>query len=52
MGPLLVVASLLLLLIMIAKKRWIDLDYILLGWSIIMFTFLIGYRGYLPAFSR
>lgn len=51
-GPLLVVASLLLLLIMIAKKRWIDLDYILLGWSIIMFTFLIGYRGYLPAFSR
>jgi len=51
-GALLVVATLILLLIMIIKKRWIDLDYILLGWSIIFFTFIIGYRGYLPAFSR
>ena len=51
-GPLLVAATLLLLLIIFVKKRWIDFDFIMLGWSIILFTFVIGYRGYLPAFSR
>ena len=51
-GPLLVVASIALLFVIFIKKRWIDFDFILLGWSIILFTFMIGYRGYLPAFSR
>jgi len=51
-GPLLIVATIALLLVIVYKKRWIDFDFILLGWSIIFFTFLIGYRGFLPAFSR
>ncbi|MHB8807234.1 MAG: hypothetical protein ACYC59_06600 [Anaerolineaceae bacterium] len=51
-GPLLIAATIVLLLVIFIKKRWIDFDFILLGWSIILFTFLIGYRGYLPAFSR
>ncbi|NMC29151.1 MAG: hypothetical protein GYA45_03670 [Pelolinea sp.] len=51
-GPLLVVASIALLLFIVFKKRWIDFDFILLGWSIVLFTCMIGYRGYLPAFSR
>lgn len=51
-GPLLVFATIVLLLIIIFKKRWIDFDFVMLGWANILFTVIIGYRGYLPAFSR
>lgn len=51
-GPLLVIATLVLLMVIFIKKRWIDFDFIMLGWSVILFTLLIGFRGYLPAFSR
>ncbi|MGV8026405.1 MAG: hypothetical protein AB2L18_07615 [Anaerolineaceae bacterium] len=51
-GPLLVIATIVLLMVIFIKKRWIDFDFIMLGWSVILFTLLIGFRGYLPAFSR
>jgi len=51
-GPLLAVATLALLLVIFIKKRWIDFDFIMLGWSVVLFTVLISFRGYLPAFSR
>ncbi|MCD4752588.1 MAG: hypothetical protein K8R40_05915 [Anaerolineaceae bacterium] len=51
-GPLLLVSSFLLLIIIIYKKRWRDLDFLIIGWSIIAFTMMIGFRGYLPAWSR
>ncbi len=51
-GPLLVFATIVLLLIIIFKKRWVDFDFVMLGWASVLFTVIIGYRGYLPAFSR
>ena len=51
-GPLLVFATIVLLLIIIFKKRWVDFDFVMLGWACVLFTVIIGYRGYLPAFSR
>ena len=51
-GPLLVFATIVLLVIIFYKKRWIDFDFVMLGWASVLFTVMIGYRGYLPAFSR
>ncbi len=51
-GPLLLVATIFLLLIIFIKKNWIDFDYIMFGWSVVAFTVLSGYQGYLPPFSR
>jgi len=51
-GPLILASTILLLIVIIRKKRWQDIDFLIIGWSIIAFTMMIGFRGYLPAWSR
>ena len=52
LAPILLVATLLLSLVIILKKRWFDIGYLIIGWSILAFTFFTAYRGSLPPFSR
>ncbi len=52
LAPLLLPASLLLLGCVVWRRRWSDLVYLALAWSILGFTFLIALRGLLPPWSR
>jgi hypothetical protein len=52
LGPLMIVATIVLLVVIVVKKRWIDFDFLMIFWSIAIFTVLIGYRGFLPGFTR
>jgi hypothetical protein len=52
LGPLLLPASILLVVLIIKRMRWGDLAILALGWSIVGFTFLIAYRGVLPPWTR
>ncbi len=52
LAPLLLPASLLLIVFVIWRRRWSDLAYLALAWSILGFTFLIALRGILPPWSR
>ncbi len=52
LGPLLLPASILLVLIVFRTRRWDNLAYLALGWSIVGFTFLIALQGALPPWTR
>ncbi|MDO8691215.1 MAG: hypothetical protein Q7R39_14610 [Dehalococcoidia bacterium] len=52
LAPLLLPASLFLLMGIWWKRSWSHLAYFLLAWSILAFTYLIAWRGLLPPFSR
>lgn len=52
LAPILLVATLLLGMVIVLKKRWFEIGYLIIGWSILAFTFFTAYRGSLPPFSR
>ncbi len=52
LAPLLLPASLALVGWACWRRRWSDLSFLALGWSILGFTFLIALRGYLPPWAR
>lgn len=52
LAPLVLPASIALLLVAIWRRRWADLTLLFVAWSILAFTFLIALRGLLPPWSR
>ncbi len=52
LAPLVLPVTVLLVICVFWRRRWSDLNYLALGWSILGFVFLIAFRGLLPPFSR
>ena len=52
LAPLVLPASILLVGLTIWRRRWPDMAYLALAWSIVAFTFLIAFRGLLPPWTR
>jgi len=52
LAPLLIFATLLLGVSIVWQRRWSEVSYLALGWSILGFTFFTAWRGLLPPFTR
>jgi hypothetical protein len=52
LAPLLLPATAAVLLLIWYRRRWADLGYLALAWSVLGFVFLIAFRGILPPWSR
>ncbi|MCL5958937.1 MAG: hypothetical protein M1358_06380 [Chloroflexi bacterium] len=52
LAPLLLPATALLVASAFWRRRWSDLAYVALGWSILAFVFVVAWRGILPPWTR